>query len=210
MDSQYNRKIHFFDIPRKRFKRSQSCSRLRIPAQRTGQCSWLEYRGYGHSEGKPSEKALYLDARAAYKYLLDAKHLGPQSIVFFGQSLGTAVAVDLAANQSVGGVVLEAPFPSASRVASKIFWFLPGLSLLVHSQFDTLSKLKHINVPILIVHCRQDPVLPFTFGQEVYNGVHSRKRFLTIGGSCHEESSLVAPAQYRSALQEFLSTLEHN
>lgn len=168
----------------------------------------LEYRGYGHSEGKPSEKGLYLDARAAYQYLLDAKHLDPRFIVSFGQSLGTAIAVDLAANRRVGGVVLEAPFPSASRVASRIFWFLPGLSLLVHSQFDTLSKLKQIAVPLLIVHCTQDPVLPFEFGQEVYNGARLPKHFLKIGGNCHEESSFIAPIQYRSALQEFLSSLE--
>jgi uncharacterized protein len=167
----------------------------------------LEYRGYGHSEGTPSEKGLYLDAQAAYQYLVNTKRLEPKSIISFGQSLGTAVAADLAAHQNVGAVILEAPFPSASRVASKIFWFLPGLSLLVHGQFDTQSKLKQITAPILVVHCTQDPVLPFQFGQDVYNAARSPKHFLQIVGNCHEESSLVAPAQYRSALQEFLASL---
>jgi len=168
----------------------------------------LEYRGYGHSEGQPSEKGLYLDARAAYQYLVNTKGIAPQFIVSFGQSLGTAIAADLAAHQTVGGVILEAPFPSASRVASKIFWFLPGLSLLVHGQFDTQSKLKQITAPILTVHCTQDPVLPFEFGQEVYNAARSPKHFLQIRSSCHEESSLVAPAQYRTALQQFLASLD--
>jgi fermentation-respiration switch protein FrsA (DUF1100 family) len=87
----------------------------------------LEYRRYGHSEGKPSEAGFYLDAEAAYQYLVNTKHVDPKSILSFGQSLGTAVATDLAARHVVGGLILEAPFPSASRVARKTFWFLPGV-----------------------------------------------------------------------------------
>jgi uncharacterized protein len=170
----------------------------------------LEYRGYGHSEGKPSEAGFYLDAETAYQYLVNTKHIDPKSILSFGQSLGTAVATDLAARDVVGGLILEAPFPSASRVASKTFWFLPGLSLLVHSQFDTKSKLKQITAPILIVHCMHDPVLPFQFGLEVYNAANPPKQFLRINGECHEESSLLAPVQYRSAIQEFLKTLDQS
>jgi fermentation-respiration switch protein FrsA (DUF1100 family) len=168
----------------------------------------IEYRGYGHSEGQPSEAGFYLDAEAAYQYLVNTKKIDPKAIVSFGQSLGTAVATDLAAHHAVGGVILEAPFPSASRVAGKIFWFLPGLPFLVHSQFDTKSKLRRINVPLLVVHCTQDPVLPFAFGQEVYNAANSPKQFLRINGECHEESSLLAPVQYRSALREFLGSLD--
>jgi pimeloyl-ACP methyl ester carboxylesterase len=89
----------------------------------------LEYRGYGHSEGKPSEAGLYLDADAAYEFLINTKRLDPKSILSFGQSLGTTVAADLAAHHKVGSLILEAPLPSAFRAASKIFWFLPGLSL---------------------------------------------------------------------------------
>jgi len=168
----------------------------------------LEYRGYGHSEGKPSETGLYLDAEAAYQYLVSTKGLDPKSILSFGQSLGTAVAAHLAAHRVVGGLILEASFPSASRVASKIFWFLPGLTLLVHSQFDTQSELKQITAPILVVHCTQDSVLPFQFGLEVYDAARSPKHFLRINGDCHEESSLIAPAQYRSALKEFIVSLD--
>lgn len=167
----------------------------------------LEYRGYGHSEGKPSEVGLYLDAEAAYQYLVNTKRLDPKSILLFGQSLGTAVATHLAARHRVGGLILEAPFPSASRVASKIFWFLPGLSILVHSQFDTQSNLKKITSPILIVQCTQDPVLPFEFGREVYDSARTPKHFLQVDGECHEESSLIAPIQYRSALKDFLASL---
>jgi fermentation-respiration switch protein FrsA (DUF1100 family) len=168
----------------------------------------LEYRGYGHSEGKPSEAGLYLDAAAAYQFLINTKHLDPKSILSFGQSLGTTVATDLAAHHKVGGLILEAPLPSASRAASKMFWFLPGLRFLVYSQFDTISKLKQIKAPVMVVQCTHDPVLSFQFGQEVYNAAPSPKRFLRIEGQCHEESSLIAPVQYRSALEQFLASLD--
>ena len=168
----------------------------------------LEYRGYGHSEGKPSEAGLYLDADAAYQFLINTKRLDPKCILSFGQSLGTAVAADLAAHHKVGGLILEAPLPSASRAARKIFWFLPGLSVLVYSQFDTISKLKQITAPVMVVQCTHDPVLPFQFGQEVFAAAPSPKRFLRIEGECHEESSLIAPAQYRSALEQFLASLD--
>jgi uncharacterized protein len=168
----------------------------------------LEYRGYGHSEGSPTEAGVYRDAEAAYQYLVTTEHIGATSIVSFGQSLGTAVAADLAAHHEVGGVVLEAPFPSAARVAREVYWFLPGVSVLVRSHFNTRAKLQQIRAPILVVHCTDDPVIPFRLGQEVYNTARSPKDFLAINGSCHEESSLLAPTQYRSALKKFLSTIE--
>ena len=124
----------------------------------------LEYRGYGHSEGKPSECSFYRDASSAYDYLVNEKHLDPKTIIAFGQSLGTAVASNLAAQHQVGATILEAPFPSASRLAKVIFRFLPGLSFLVRGQFDTQTRVQEIHTPIFIVHCREDPVLPLHSG----------------------------------------------
>lgn len=167
----------------------------------------LEYRGYGRSDGKPSETGFYRDADAAYAYLVTSRGLDPNTIISFGQSLGTAVAANLAARHKMGGVLLEAPFLSASRAARKIFWFLPGTSLLVYSQFDTQARLKKINAPILIVHCTQDPVIPFHFGQEVYDAARPPKTFLSINGYCHEEASVIAPAEYHAALIKFLSSI---
>ena len=164
-------------------------------------------RGYRRSEGKPGEVGVYRDAEAAYEHIVNTKGIDRKAIISFGQSLGTAVATHLAARRQVTGLVLEAPFPSASRVARKVFWFLPGVSLVVHGQFDTQTRLKEIRVPILIVHCDHDPVIPFRFGQEVYDAALPPKTFLQVNGSCHEESSLIAPTQYRIALQQFLKSL---
>jgi len=168
----------------------------------------IEYRGYGKSEGSPSEAGLYLDAEAGYQFLVHSKGIQPAQIISFGQSLGTAVAARLAAHRKVGGVVLEAPFPSAAAVARRTFWFLPGIPLLVRKQFNTKNQLDQIKTPIMIVHCTQDPVIPFVLGQETYEGAHSPKVFVRIDGYCHEEASVVSPARYRAALLEFLRTLQ--
>jgi fermentation-respiration switch protein FrsA (DUF1100 family) len=89
-----------------------------------------------------------------------------------------------------------------------MFWFLPGLSLLVRCQFDTIAKLKKVTIPIMVVQCTHDPVLPFEFGQEVYDAAPPPKRFLRIEGECHEESNLIAPVEYRSMLEQFLASLD--
>jgi uncharacterized protein len=167
----------------------------------------LEYSGYGRSEGKPSEAALYRDADAAYQHLVKTRGIAPQTIISFGQSLGTAVAANLAAHRQVAAIILEAPFPSASHMARQSFWFLPGISLLVRGQLDTAARLQQSTAPLLIVQCTQDPVIPIHFGQAVYNAARPPKQFLEITSYCHEESSLVAPTQYRAALENFLATL---
>jgi uncharacterized protein len=167
----------------------------------------LEYRGYGKSGGTPSEKDFYRDAQSALAYLAHERHIDPSHVISFGQSLGTAVAANLASENAVGGVVLEAPFPSLAGVAKRIYWFLPGLGLIAGSQFDTKSKLPKIKAPILIVHCAQDPVIPPALGQEVYDAASQPKTLVRFEMSCHEESSLLAPAKYNAVLKEFLGKM---
>jgi len=167
----------------------------------------LEYRGYGKSEGKPGEKDFYRDAQSALAYLVHERHIDPSHVISFGQSLGTAVAANLASESDVGGVVLEAPFPSLGGVARRVYWFLPGLSLMAGSQFDTKSKLLKIKTPILIVQCAQDPVIPPDLGQEVYDAALQPRTLVRFDMSCHEESSLLAPVKYNAALKEFLGKM---
>jgi hypothetical protein len=170
----------------------------------------IEFRGYGRSEGTPSEAGIYRDATAGFQYLVATKGIAPRTIISFGQSLGTAVAVQLAAEEKVGGVVLEAPFPSASAVARNKFWFLPGIGMVAGSQFDTRSKLRSIAIPIFIVHCTQDPVIPAELAEEVYAEAQSPKSILRVEGYCHEEACLIAPEKYRTSLQDFLRSLDSN
>jgi uncharacterized protein len=169
----------------------------------------LEYRGYGKSGGRPSETGMYADALAGYEFLTTQKGVRADQIISFGQSLGTAVATRLAAQRKVAGLVLEAPFPSASAVARRAFWFLPGVALLVHGQFNTSAQIQRVAAPVMIVHCRQDPVIPFQLGQAVFQDARPPKVFVEINEECHEEAALLSPARYRGALTSFLDSLAH-
>jgi uncharacterized protein len=169
----------------------------------------LEYRGYGRSEGTASEQGIYRDADAAYDHLVRGRGILPRRIIALGQSLGTAVAAELAARRELGGVVLEAPFPSARVLARRIYWFLPGLGWLIRSRFETSKNLERashsFSTPLLVIHCTRDPVIPFAFGKEVYDRAPEPKSFLAISGECHEEATLVDPEGVR---RQFLLFLE--
>jgi fermentation-respiration switch protein FrsA (DUF1100 family) len=164
----------------------------------------VEYRGYGRSEGAPREAGLYFDAQAAFEYVRREKKVPEGRIISYGQSLGTVIAADLAARQKLGGLVLEAPFPSAKAMAGRFYWFLPGLPVVLRSKFDLVQKLQKVNVPVLVVHCSGDPVIPFAMGEEVYRSARMPKQFFRVNGFCHEEAALVDPLGYRTALLEFL------
>ncbi len=168
----------------------------------------LEYRGYGRSDGSPSEVGLYLDAQAAFDHLTKQRGIAPRRIISYGQSLGTAVAVDLAAKREVGGVVLEAPFPSARAVARRVYWFVPGVEYMARSKFDIAGKVTSIRAPILVVHCAHDPVLSYSFGEEVYARAREPKSIWRLESECHEEASLIAPGEYRKQLLTFLNQIK--
>ena len=165
----------------------------------------VEYRGYGRSQGSPSENGLYLDAQAAYDFALGTLGIPRERIVSFGQSLGTAVAVDLATRRPVAGLILEAPFPSTHAVARHVYPFVPGIGLVAKSKFDTAGKLGKIHAPLLVVHCIHDPVIAYVLGEEVFRIAPEPKTFLPIDASCHEEASILAPERYRQQLWTFLN-----
>ncbi len=167
----------------------------------------LEYRGYGKSEGAPTEDGLYLDAEAGHDYLTKARGVAARQIVSYGQSVGTAVAADLPTRREVGGVVLEAAFPSARALARRAFPFLPGAGLVAKTKFESARKLATISAPKLIVHCENDPVIPFALGEELYRAAREPKTFFQAKSFCHEEMSYVAPEKYRAQLLAFLKSL---
>lgn len=160
----------------------------------------LEYRGYGRSEGSPSETGIYRDADAAYDYVTSQRGVPPERVIAFGASLGSAVATDLASRKPVGGVVLEAPFASTAAVARRVYPFLPGLGSFARTKLDTLGKLGKVTAPVLVVHCTQDPVIAIAMGQAVFERAPQPKEFLRIDGMCHEGASDLAPQEYRAAL----------
>jgi len=163
----------------------------------------VDYRGYGKSEGQPTEEGVYRDGEAAYDYLVREHKIPPEQIVILGQSLGTTVAVDVASKKPVGAVILEAGFPSAKRVA-QVAMRLPGVWLVMRSDFDSARKLKDVRAPVLVAHCRQDPVIPFALGEELYAAAKQPNRFVAYQGDCHEPLYQADPRDYAARLRAFL------
>lgn len=163
----------------------------------------VDYRGFGKSEGKPTEAGVYRDAEAAYDYLVNERKIPPEQIVVLGQSLGTAVAVDVASKRQVSALILEAGFPSAKRVAQQAMG-LPGLAWIIRSRFDSAAKLKSIRVPALVAHCRRDTVMPYVLGEELHAAANPPKQFVSYPGDCHEPLYTADPDGYAARLREFL------
>ena len=162
----------------------------------------FDYRGFGRSEGRPSEKGLYTDARAAYAYLTDTLAVPREEIVFFGRSLGAAVAVELALDHAPAGLILESPFTSASAMARVMFGGLP-LGFLVSSRFDTLGRIGRVNAPLLIAHGDRDEIVPFAMGRRIYDAANEPKRFYRITGAGHNDTYVIGGAPYFRELRAF-------
>jgi uncharacterized protein len=128
---------------------------------------FLEYRGYGGNPGKPSEAGLYADATAAIGFL-QRQAIAPDRIVLWGESLGSAVAVYLAAERTVAGIVLEAPLTSVAAVAQLHYPLVPA-ALLVRDRFDALSRIGRIQSPLLVLHGERDRVVPIRFGRRLFD-----------------------------------------
>jgi pimeloyl-ACP methyl ester carboxylesterase len=142
----------------------------------------LSYRGYGGSSGSPTEAGLIADAEAAYAFA--AARYPVERIALWGESLGTGVAVALAASHEVSRLVLESPFTAAADVGAKVYWFLP-VQLLMKDTFRSNERIGKISVPLLILHGTADAVVPFGFGQKLFALANEPKRFVGLDGGGH-------------------------
>jgi uncharacterized protein len=163
----------------------------------------LDYRGYGNSTGQPSETGLYHDATAAYRYLTQQRNIAPRQLILYGESLGSAVAVDLASKQPSGGVILEEAFTSAADVAQQMYPFLP-MRWLVRSKFDTLDKIARINAPLLMLHSRDDELFPLRYAQRLLAAARPPKQLVVLRGG-HNDAFVTSATRYQSALRQFIA-----
>jgi uncharacterized protein len=166
----------------------------------------IDYRGYGRSEGTPDEEGTCRDARAAYDYLIQQRKFTPRSIIVYGESLGSAIAADLASKVEVGGLVLEEAFTSISDVGQRMFPFFP-VRWLVQNKYDTLSKLPRIKVPLLILHSREDEIFDMRHPQLLLAAANAPKQLVELHGN-HNDAFLVSEPVYRDALQKFIEGLK--
>jgi uncharacterized protein len=163
----------------------------------------LDYRGFGKSSGRPSEQGLYRDSEAAFIYLL-SKGYRPEQIILHGESLGTAVAIDLASRRPCAALILEAPFTSASEVAGTV---VPFLGPLLVRSFNSLPKIRWIRVPMLFMQGDRDEVIPLRLGQNLFAAAQGPKTFWIIPGAGHNDILETAGAEYRHRLSAFYQSL---
>jgi uncharacterized protein len=158
--------------------------------------AFVSYRGYGGSTGSPSETGFLQDARAAYYWLL-AQDVPYQQIVVVGESLGTGVAVQLAATVPVGAIVLEAPYTAAVDVAAGAYPWLP-VRWLMKDQFRSIDEIGLVNAPLLILHGTDDAVIPFAQGQALFVAANEPKSFVPLESAGHD--ALFDPALWQQEI----------
>ncbi len=162
----------------------------------------FDYRGYGRSDGRPSENGTYLDAQAAYSYARSTS----DSVVIFGRSLGGAVAIDLASKVSdATALMVESSFTSIVAIGKEFYPFLP-VSWMVTIQYDSIKKIRHVNCPVLVIHSPDDDIIPYHHGVELYEAAPGSKRFLEIGGD-HNSGYIVSGSTYTEGIRSFLSEI---
>lgn len=163
----------------------------------------FDYRGYGQSEGKPTETGTYQDAAAAWRYLVEERKLASTDIVVFGRSLGGAIASWLAQQHTPRALIVESSFTSIPDIAATLYRYLPVRQLL-RFDYNTAEYLSRVNCPVLVVHSRNDEMMPFSHGQRLFEVAGEPKQFLEISGT-HNEGFLMSGERYEQGLDVFIS-----
>jgi fermentation-respiration switch protein FrsA (DUF1100 family) len=165
----------------------------------------VDYRGYGLSEGKPSEKGLYRDARAAWDHLTVERKVEPGRIVLFGKSLGGAAAIDLATRVSPAGLIVQSSFTSVPDMAAVAMPFVPRF--LVRTQMDNLAKIRDLRCPKLFIHSPADEVVPYAMGRRLFDAAPEPKSFHEVPNAGHNETWLVGGRGYLESIRGFIEGL---
>jgi uncharacterized protein len=163
----------------------------------------IDYRGYGKSSGRISEKGFYKDARAAVNYLLNQKNYTLKDILIYGRSIGTGIAVELATAYHVKGLILEAPYTSLKKLANeKLPFFFPGLFL--RSHFNNLERINRVKCPVIFIHGERDTLIPPHHSRKLFDTFTGRKRLILIPGASHND--VTTYPDYQSFVQLVLPT----
>jgi pimeloyl-ACP methyl ester carboxylesterase len=167
----------------------------------------FDYRGYGLSEGDfPNELQLYQDSQAAWNYLRDVRQIPPDQIIVYGESLGGAIALDLALRQpEVGGLVLQSSFTSMSEaIRHRNFFRILPVNLLLTERFDSLSKVRSLRVPVLFLHGSADSVVPSEMSRQLYEAASEPKQMFVIPEADHVRIYQPGDHSYLKAIQRFI------
>ena len=169
-------------------------------------CLVFDYRGYGNSEGRPSEAGTYLDVRAAFDWLTQVKRIPAERIILCGRSLGGAVAAHLAGETRPAALAVEGAFTSYPDIGA---WFYPYMPVRQFARFryDTLAHIKRARCPVMVVHSKDDELVPPDFGRRLFEAAGEPKEFVEIAGS-HNDGFLFSAGRYKQAWTRWLASLK--
>lgn len=161
-----------------------------------------DYRGFGESDGSPSEAGVYMDAAAAYRYLTDSLHVPPPRIVLFGHSLGTGVTVELARHVSAAGMIVEDAYTSVADRGQEVFPLLP-IRFIAKSRFASIEKVGSLRLPKLFLHARDDRTIPIEHGRKLFAAASEPKEFVELNGG-HADAYTADRTRYYGTIDAFI------
>jgi len=163
----------------------------------------FDYRGYGESGGRISERGTYTDAEAAWNYLIQQREISTDEIIIVGRSLGGSIAAWLAQGRMPKGLILESTFTSIKDIGAELYPYLP-VRLVLRFNYNTLDYIENVNCPVLIVHSRNDEMISIEHGRKLFKAAKEPKKFLEIKGT-HNEAIMEARKKYTEGLNSFMS-----
>ncbi len=168
-------------------------------------CFIFDYRGYGDSPGKPSEKGTYTDAMAAYKWLAEEKNMPVEDIIIFGRSLGGSIAAQLASKVEAGALIVESAFTSYVDIGKEYYPYMP-VRWFARFGYKTIDYIRNVRCPVMLIYSGNDEIMPFKFGLELYEAANEPKEFIEIVGS-HNDCFLASGEIYTEVWEKWLKFL---
>lgn len=163
----------------------------------------FDYRGYGQSQGKITEKGTYRDAEAAWNYLTRSRGIKDKEIIIFGRSLGASIASWLAEKHTPAGLIVESGFTSVASIGQRLYPFLP-VRWLTRFKYNTKKHIADVFCPVLVAHSRNDEIIPYDEGREIFDAARKPKQFLEMSGG-HNDGFIVSGTSYVNGLNEFIN-----
>ena len=164
----------------------------------------FDYRGFGGNPGAPTERGLAMDARAAREFVIRERQVDPGQLIYFGESLGTGVAVSLAIEHPPAALILRSPFTSMADVGQHHYWWLPVRRLL-RDRYDSLTVISQLRTPLLVIAGERDSIVPTEFSRRLYEAAPQPKTFVSIADADHNDYELLAGGTMIDAIASFLS-----
>ena len=161
----------------------------------------IDYRGYGQSEGKITEKGTYRDAEAAWHYL-NTRGISGEQVIIFGRSLGASIATWLASKHTPAALIIESGFTSVASMGQRFYPFLP-VRWLTHIKYNTKQYVKNISCPVMVAHSKEDEIIPFDEGREIFAAAPEPKHFLEMRGG-HNDGFIASGSTYVDGLRSFI------